>query len=98
MIAGLEDHDERQSGRLEEAAQTPPVRRPDVVAVRGGAPLALGPALAVAWRFPIEWRPQWPGAPLPLERRRVPLLHRGHAELGGASRLDPLPGFTHPPH
>lgn len=60
--------------------------------------MALGPALAVAWRFPIEWRPQRPGAHLPVERKRVPLLHRGHAEIRGDSRVELLRGFRHRPH
>ena len=95
VSARLQERDDRQPGGVEGRAKTPPVRCPDVIAVRRGACMTSRATFAGAWSFSIERWPQRPGAHLAVERECFPLLHWRHAQVAGDSRVELLGGFGH---
>ena len=79
MLAGLEDEDERQPGRAH-GKQAPVLVRPDVLLVARLAAATVDTALAVPGLLALDRRLKLSRRQLAVERERVPLLDRRHAE------------------
>src|SRR3954449_539163 len=92
--ARLEDHDDRQPGRLAEADDAPALRRPQVVGVRLRARAAAVAALSLE-RGLGRQRRQGLRPDRALERPRVPVLDGWRAEGAGGAGVELLGRLGH---